>query len=293
MALIPDDTKSSHLDTSARSALSMKNGAEERASERAQHDAHEASSAEQSPARRVSSAIITSELPGANLDEQPAPTSRSDDALLAVTAMLKRMGAYLRRPSNLRYVTVLSISVIALVMSLVNFGLITGSIRIPTPGLRTQGETALKDTSTYGFEYDTDGWKSRGAATSAVWNNIHTFAGQGALEIQVTDMDQSQKAFAYITVPPNAKPGSVVTAHLYVPSGAPPMVATLYALDGSWTWSSGAFPALNPGTWTAITYSLPTNLASPIRELGVMVVGVAGSPPYTGVMFLDSVNIQR
>ncbi|HZC07744.1 MAG TPA: hypothetical protein VE338_19055 [Ktedonobacterales bacterium] len=201
--------------------------------------------------------------------------------------------AYLRTPSNARYVALLSISVIALLMSLLNFGLITGSLRIPAPGLQTQGATGLTDHATYAFEYDTEAWQARGAATSAVWNNSHRFAGQGALEVQLTALSPTDKGFVYITVPPDAKPGSTITAHVYVPSGTPPIIATFYALDGSWAWSSGGFPAMNPGTWTALTYSIPATLQGPIREMGVMIVGVSGNPPYSGVLFIDSVNVQN
>lgn len=215
------------------------------------------------------------------------------DVAHAGRTMLSRSISYLRKPSNARYVVALSISIIALLVSLLNFGLITGSVRIPAPGLQTQGSTGLTDHATYAFEYDTDGWQARGAATSAVWNNSHRFAGQGALEVQVTGLSQTQKAFVYVTVPPSARPGSTITAHLYVPSGTPPLLATLYALDGSWAWSSGGFPSVNPGTWTALTYSIPTTLKGPIREMGVMLVGVSGVPPYTGVLFVDSVNVQN
>lgn len=200
--------------------------------------------------------------------------------------------AYLRHPGNARYITLLAISVVALVMSLLDFGLISGAVQVPAPGLQAQGTVGLKDASTYGFEFDTDGWQARGAARSAVWNNSHVFAGQGALEVQVAGLTAAQKAFVYVTVPPNAKPGSLVTAHLYIPSGATPLVATVYALDGKWAWSSGAYPSLNPGTWTALTYAIPKGLQGPIREMGIMLVGVSSGQAYTGPIFLDAVNIQ-
>lgn len=218
---------------------------------------------------------------------------RSDGGWLARRSRVAQAIAHVQRPANVGYVALLSISVLALLLSLLNFGLITGALRVPTPGLQASGATGLSDGATYNFEQDTNGWHAKGAATSAVWNNTHTFAGQGALEVQVTGISPSQKAFVYVTLPPSARPGSTVTAHLYVPTGSPPMLATLYALDGSWAWMSGAFPSLNPGTWTAVTYALPKNLAAPIRELGVMVIGESDGTPYTGVLYLDSVNVQN
>jgi hypothetical protein len=198
---------------------------------------------------------------------------------------------YIRQPSNGRYVAVLAFSLIAMIVSLLNFGLITGALRVPTPGLQTQNVTHLADKSTYGFEFDSDGWRARGAATSAVWNNIHTFAGQGALEVQVKELSQKNNGFVFITAPASAKPGATIIAHIYAPTGTPPIVVTLYALDGSWGWSAGAYPSVNPGSWMAVKYTIPTTLQGPIREMGVMLIGSSNATPYTGVIYIDSINM--
>lgn len=230
-------------------------------------------------------------------DESPAQTLTSDSANSrgagqAMRAMWGRSAAYMRNPSNVRYTVLLTISLVALLVSVLDFGLITGSLRVPTPGLRVQGTTSLADRATYNFEYDTDGWQARGAARTAVWNNSHTFAGQGALEVQIAGLTQKDNGFVFITAPKTVKPGSTVVAHVYAPSGTPPLVVTLYALDGAWAWSSGPYPSLNPGAWVAVSYTIPKTMLGPVREMGLMFVGDASGVPYSGVLFVDSVNVQ-
>src|SRR5512143_913993 len=68
----------------------------------------------------------------------PASESRESSAWHAVRGMWAESIRYIRQPSNARYVAVLTFSLIALIMSLVDFGLFTGTLRIPTPGLQTQ-----------------------------------------------------------------------------------------------------------------------------------------------------------
>lgn len=213
------------------------------------------------------------------------------DAWRAISDMWTTSVRYIRQPSNARYVAVLTFSLIALIMSLVDFGLFTGALRIPTPGLQNQAITHLSDKSTYAFEFDTDGWRARGAATSAVWNNIHTFAGQGALEVQAQGLSQKHNGFVFITAPATARPGSTIIAHIYAPTGTPSLVVTLYALDGSWAWSAGAYPSVNPGSWIAVKYKIPSTLRGPIREMGVMLIGSSNATPYTGVLYLDSISV--
>lgn len=194
--------------------------------------------------------------------------------------------------SRLQWIA-LGASLIALIVSLLNFTLLVGALPMPVPGLRASGITIPKDTSTYGFEYDNNGWLPRGAASSAVANDIHVYAGQGALEFQVAALTSKQQAFVYTTVPPLAKAGVKVVAHLYAPAGAPPLLATIYGLDDKFGWNSGPYIALNPGVWTAVIWQIPAQTHLPIRELGIMILGIDGTAPYTGPIYLDSVDLQR
>lgn len=225
-------------------------------------------------------------------DDTPDPGARRR-AGQAIGEMWSNTAGYLRKPANARYVAVLAISLGALLVSLLDLGLITGRVQAPTPGLQNGSSSRGADTSTYNFEFDSDGWRARGAATTAVWNNAHTFAGQGALEVQVEGLTQQHNGFVFVTAPQMVKPGSTIIAHIYVPAGAPPVVVTLYALDSSWGWTAGAYPTLDPGAWTAVRYSIPTTVKGPIREMGVMIVGAAKSTPYTGPLYVDGINISN
>ncbi len=280
MALLPDEAPS-HADT-ARAALA--NSAIRGLSDSAQPTSDVANPVERSSA-------IASDAPAPDGEDQTPGEAGQSSARRAVSAMWMDTVRYIRQPSNARYVAVLTFSLIALIVSLLDFGLITGAVRVPTPGLQSQAGTHLADKSTYGFEFDTGGWRARSAATSAVWNNIHTFSGQGALEVQVNQLSQKNNGFVFITAPASAKPGSTVIAHVYVPTGAPPIVVTLYALDGSWAWSAGAYPSLTPGSWIAVKYTIPATLKGPIREMGVMLIGSSNATPYTGAIYIDSVNV--
>lgn len=197
-----------------------------------------------------------------------------------------------RRAFHWRYALVLAFSLAALLVSLLNFALFVGAVTIPISGLRPPGQTAARDTATYNFEQDADGWMARGAAANAVSNNLRVFAGQGALEVQATQITQTRQAFVYLANPPEVKPGSTITAHIYIPTGAQEVVAALYTLDGAWLWHNSPFPALTPGQWTAIVFHLPPTLPPPIRELGIMFVSAQGALPYTGPIFIDSVNVR-
>ena len=196
------------------------------------------------------------------------------------------------RPNIMGWLALVA-SFLALAVGLLDFALLIGALPMPAPGLRAAGQPVPKDTATYAFEVDGDGWLARGTAANAVSNNTRVFAGQGALECQVTGLTAQQQAFIYTTLPPAAKPGVKVIAHVYAPAGAPTLLATVYILDSAYTWHSGPYLGLNPGAWTAVAYQIPANAQGPVRQLGVMILGVAGSSPYTGPLYLDTVDLQK
>lgn len=214
--------------------------------------------------------------------DEPLPEDAPPDSVAVVTER-----ANLVWPLRLA----IGVSVLALAVSLLDFALIIGAVPVPIPGLRSQDQGNAIDTATYSFELDTQGWAVREAATNAVSNDMHVFAGRGALEFQVTNLTTTHRAFVYTTQPAGAKPNTRVVAHIYVPAGGPLLLATIYALDKSWAWHNGPFPTLYPGQWTAVTYQIPPNTPTPIHELGVMIVGEDGVTPYSGPLYLDSVGV--
>lgn len=197
------------------------------------------------------------------------------------------------RKTDWTRLAVTAASLVALAVSLLDFALIIGAVPVPIPGLRAQGQSSSVDRATYSFEQGTDGWAARAAASGAVSNDLHVFAGQGALEFQVKDLSATQHAFVYTTQPADARPGTSIVMHIYTPAGAPQLLAAIYLLDKSWAWHNGPFPTLSPGQWTAVIYRIPPDAPAPIHELGAMIIGVSGSAPYTGPLFLDSVDLRN
>ncbi len=216
------------------------------------------------------------------------PATTSEDALQGVS---RSAGSYHR--SGWRYSLVLAVSMVALAVSLLDFALIVGAVAVPIPGLRTQAANMSADTATYGFELGTDSWVTRGMAANAISSDTQAFAGHRSLEFQVTNVSDTQKAFVYCALPANTKPATFVLAHVYVPAGAPPLLAAVYVLDNSWTWQNGPFPTLAGGQWTAVTFQIPQSAHTPIRELGLIIVDTKGFPPYTGPLFVDSIDIHN
>jgi hypothetical protein len=151
----------------------------------------------------------------------------------------------------------------------------------------------VADTATYSFENGANGWATRGAATREVLSDAYVFAGRGSLEFRVANLSGTRKAFVYTTLPRIAGRHTRIIAHLYVPVGAPPLLATTYVLDKSWAWSNGPFPVLTPGQWTTVTYALPAQAQLPIHELGLMILTGKDVTPYSGPLYLDSVDAQR
>jgi hypothetical protein len=140
---------------------------------------------------------------------------------------------------------------------------------------------------------DTAGWATRGAASNAAVLDGHVLTGRQVLEFRVTNLSPASAAFVYTPLPLNVRHHTQIIAHLYVPPGAPMLVATVYLHDRSWKWYNGPYPVLTPGQWTAVTYAIPARAQLPLRELGVMILTGKGVAPYSGPLYLDSVDLQH
>jgi hypothetical protein len=178
----------------------------------------------------------------------------------------------------------LAVSLLALGGASLDFALVIGAVPIPVLGLGPQSQTTVADTA---------GWATRGAASNAAAIDAHAFTGRQVLEFRVTNLSRASKAFVYTPLPLNARHHTQIIAHLYVPAGAPLLVATAYLLDKSWKWYNGTFPVLTPGRWTTVTYAIPAQAQLPLRELGLMILAGKGVAPYSGPLYLDSVDVQH
>jgi hypothetical protein len=178
----------------------------------------------------------------------------------------------------------LAACLLALGVAILNLALLIGAVPIPVLGFGPWRQTTVADTA---------GWATRGAASNAAVLDGHVLTGRQVLEFRVTNLSHANKAFVYTPLPLNARHHTQIIAHLYVPAGAPLLVATTYVLDKSWTWYNGPFRVLTPGRWTALTYAIPAQAQLPLRELGLMILAGIGAAPYSGPLYLDSVDVQH
>jgi hypothetical protein len=123
--------------------------------------------------------------------------------------------------------------------------------------------------------------------------DAHFFTGRQVLAFRVTNLSRTREAFVYTPLPLNARHHTQIIAHLYVPAGAPLLLASVYLLDKSWKWYNGPFPVLTPGRWTAVTYEIPAQARLSLRELGLMILTGKGVTPYSGPLYLASVDVQH
>jgi hypothetical protein len=187
----------------------------------------------------------------------------------------------------------LAVSILALGGAILDFALVVGAVPIPVPGLRAQSQFAVADAATYSFEHDASDWATQGAAIHAVPSDAYVFAGHQALAFQAANLSGTRTAFVYTALPAIVGRPTRIIAQLYAPAGAPPLLATVYVRDKSWTWYNGPFPVLTPGHWTAVTYAIPAQAQLPIHELGLMILTGNGARSYSGPLYLDSVDVQH
>jgi PAS domain-containing protein len=184
----------------------------------------------------------------------------------------------------------LLVGLLALVVGLVDFGMIIGSMRALQPGPRAKSPAAVANAPNYGFNTNVRDWATRGAIKSAGFGGP-VADGWSSQAFQAQQLSLANKAFIYSRLPRNIGPHSRFAARVYVPAGAPPLICTIYILGRSWRWFNGPLPLLSPSQWTNVTYLMPKSARLPVHEVGFMIIGIKGFRPYTGPLYLDSVGM--
>jgi hypothetical protein len=184
----------------------------------------------------------------------------------------------------------LVIGLLALVVGLFDFGMIIGSARVPLLGPRAASQAPIANAPNYGFDSNVRDWAARGAVKPAGMGGP-VADGWSSQAFQAQQLSIANKAFIYSRLPPNIGRHTRLVARVYVPAGAPPLICTIYILGRSWGWFNGPLPLLSPGQWTTVTYLMPKAVRLPVREVGLMIVGLRGFRPYTGPLYLDSVGM--
>lgn len=162
----------------------------------------------------------------------------------------------------------------------------------PNPG--TTPVVSPNQYSSFTFEDGTtDGWSGHAEAGQA--QNSATIGMGDKHSLQVTITNMSNGDFPYVSVgrsnlASSPKAGQTVTMYLYLPANSPNLQGKVFIMDGQYHWfDAGPMTQLKPGAWTKVTFTLPGNVSSPLRQLGVQ-FNTNSSSLVSGTVYLDSVG---
>jgi hypothetical protein len=164
----------------------------------------------------------------------------------------------------------------------------------PLPATPTAANTTPANT-TQGFTFadgGTDGWNSHSNALTL--NNSAAPGMNGKHALQVTIGPISNNDYPSITAQTSTlasypQAGQTISANIYIASNSVSMAAKVFIVDTSYQWHSSSMTPLTPGTWVHLTYTVPNDLNSPPRQIGIQFNSPAGSSIRTDV-FINSIN---
>ena len=144
----------------------------------------------------------------------------------------------------------------------------------------------------YSFEDGTtDGWAAHGSGISNA-QNATNLAYNSQHSLKATLANASNGDYPYLSVSPSnnaPKTGQTITAYVYLATNSVTVNAKLLVVDANSQWHTGDFTQLTPGTWTSLTYTVPSGLPGPIGELGVQFNSPTGSNISSDV-YVDAVG---
>jgi hypothetical protein len=151
-----------------------------------------------------------------------------------------------------------------------------------------------RDAAEYGFETSVAAWQASSQSGSVVTlarDTRRAFAGAASLEAVVTS---SSADLVWVVVQnPNVAPGSRVTFHVFVPTGAPIDWVQPYLQEGAlstppfaWTYAYLKAPELVFGAWNTVTVAFASSATAP----ALMGVQFHVTAPWSGSVFVDSIG---
>jgi mannanase-like protein len=139
----------------------------------------------------------------------------------------------------------------------------------------------------------TDGWSGHGQGIVNVQNST-TVALDGKQALQVTVSNISRRDFPYISVSTSTlssypQAGQTITAYIYLPANAASLMAKVFVMASNYQWYSGPMLPLTPGTWNHLTYTLPSAINGPLRQIGIQFNATADSGISSDV-YIDAIS---
>src|SRR6202011_3760507 len=134
----------------------------------------------------------------------------------------------------------------------------------------TTSTSATPPPSTGSWNYDfeggaTDGWSVDYGPIRLANSGAVAFSGSRSLALTLTGA--GNPGVMSPAGPGGIAAGTVLTYHVYEPVGLA-VRASLYAVDGHWSYSFASSVTLTSGGWTTLTYSVPA-LVNGLRYIGV------------------------
>ena len=111
----------------------------------------------------------------------------------------------------------------------------------------------------------TDGWNGHGVVAM---QNSTTVALDGTHSLHVALHNSSSSDFPYISLDllgltSYPKAGQTITAYIYSQSNAVTLNAKLFVVNNDYQWHADGAVTLAPGTWTRLTYHIPSSVTQP------------------------------
>jgi hypothetical protein len=147
----------------------------------------------------------------------------------------------------------------------------------------------------YNFEDGTaQGWQVGGGTTIAAVNSqVAAYEGSHSLSLTLTNTTTANWASAYLA-PSTGGPvaGTTITASVLVPTGgATGLQAQIALQDGGNAWYNDMnTTTLVPGTWSQLSWIVPSGAVGPVRWFGVWFTSAAGVT-WSGTAFVDAVDM--
>jgi hypothetical protein len=173
--------------------------------------------------------------------------------------------------------------------AIVNAGGVALATSTSTPPDPTPDPTPNPTLPAYNFDSSAQSWFGAGNPVSSVARSTdRAFAGTASLKVNFgTSAGDGYAKVASPTVPA----GSLVTFHIWIPSGGKITAVQPYVLQGAaggWAWSGTwrATSGLQAGNWNTLTVQVPSNAAA-LAELGVLFTSSGGTVP---AAYVDSIS---
>jgi hypothetical protein len=145
------------------------------------------------------------------------------------------------------------------------------------------------DPAQYNFELDTQTWWTHNDVSSIQRTTSSHYLGVAALQANFTGGACQDQCYVAVN-PTGLAVGTVVTFHVWLPSGMPLAFVQPFAIENGGTWRfAGAYTLytnVTPNAWNTFQFTIPGDWA------GILDIGVQFwmNSPWTGSVYVDSVS---